>query len=189
MTSRLSSRIGVHDRVDGHGGLGEGRELPDSSLQVLGGLGHALAEDLIEVLELPGVGLLLVAQSLLRQARRDTSPQEHGVEGLGDVVVRPHVQALHHAVDLVDGGDHDDGHVAKPLVGFHALEHPVAVEPGHQDIEEHEVVVGGLQHHQSLLAVLRHLGPVAILLEATRQDVARRLGVIDDEHTGGGAHA
>ncbi len=49
-----------------------------------------------------------VAQPLLLEAGADARPQQHGVERLGKVVLRPQLDAAHDAVDLVEGRDHQD---------------------------------------------------------------------------------
>jgi hypothetical protein len=50
---------------------------------------------------------LLIAQPLLFQARADPGPEEDGVEGFGQIVLGALLDATGHAVDLVDGRDHD----------------------------------------------------------------------------------
>ena len=50
-----------------------------------------------------------LAPEVRRSAARDAREQLAGAEGLGDVVVGPHVQARHGAVLVVGGGQEDDG--------------------------------------------------------------------------------
>ena len=85
------------------------------------------------------VGLLQVAQLLLLQAGVQAGAQQHRVEGLGQVVLGAHLDAAHHAVDLVHGRDDDDRDIAQLGVALDALEHLVAVHARHDDVEQHDV--------------------------------------------------
>ena len=83
------------------------------------------------------VGLFQVAQPLLLQARIEARAQQHRVEGLGQIVFRAHLDAAHRVVDLVDRGNHDDRDIAQVGVALDSLQHLEAVQPGHDDVEQH----------------------------------------------------
>ena len=69
-------------------------------------LGDALLECAVPFLQLPRVLRFTVAQPLLLQAGADTRPQQHGIEGLGQVILRSQLDAAYDALDLVDRRDH-----------------------------------------------------------------------------------
>jgi hypothetical protein len=77
-------------------------------LQLADLLRHALLEGAVPPDQLVGLPLdrrqvlfLLVVQSLLLQASADAGPQQHRIERLGQVVLRAHLDAAHHALQLV----------------------------------------------------------------------------------------
>ena len=80
-----------------------------------------------------------VAQPLLLQTRADPRPQQHRLEGLREVVLGAELDAPHHALELIEGRDHEHGNVAQGRVALHALEELVAVEAGHHHVEEGQV--------------------------------------------------
>ena len=86
-----------------------------------------------------------------------------------------------HAVHLVERRDHEDRNVAEVLVALEALEDVVAVEPGHQHVEEHEIERAGGERGQRVLAAARGGDLVPLPAEATGEQLARRRVVVDDE--------
>ena len=68
-------------------------------------LGEEAREDVVNTRALE------VVEPLLREPRVDSRPEDHGVEGLGQVVVGADLDAADDALGLVDGGDHDHGDV------------------------------------------------------------------------------
>ena len=62
------------------------------------------------------VGLLQVAKLFLLQAGVQTCPQQHRIEGLGQVVLGPHFNAAHGAVHLVQCRNDNDRNV--PQLGI-----------------------------------------------------------------------
>ncbi len=68
--------------------------------------------DLIEM------GRLLIAQPLLVQRRADASPQQGGIERLGQVVLGAQLDAAHSAVDRIERRDHDHRDAAQRRVHF-----------------------------------------------------------------------
>ena len=75
--------------------------------------------------------LLLGGGARPAQQRPDTGLQLQNVEGLGDVVVRPALEADDLVRVLAFGGEHDDGHVGE-LPDLHARLEPV-------DLRHHQV--------------------------------------------------
>ncbi len=104
-------------------------------------------------LDLAPIGDLEVVPALLLQARPDPRLEQHRIEGLGQVVLGAELDAAEHAVELVEGRDHDHRQVAKRGVGLDLPEHAIAVELRHHDVEQDEIdrLLG--QHPQGRRAV------------------------------------
>ena len=101
----------------------------------------------------------------------------HWIEGLGDVVVRAHVQAQHLVGVLTLGGQQDHGDVA----GLSQLGHSgQAVHDRHHDVHEDQVHVLPGGHGQGFLAVIGGQHPVALGLEIYFQRGDDILFVIND---------
>ncbi len=83
-------------------------------------------------------------------------------EGLGDVVVRPHVQAGHLVHHRVPGGEHDDGHLT---LLPQAAEHLHARQGGQHDVQQHQVEFPRQGQLQSRAAVKGLLHLIALILE------------------------
>ena len=80
-----------------------------------------------------------VVEALLLEARADPGPQERRVEGLRQVVRRAQLDAADHAVELVHRRDHDHRDRPEPVVGLQPLQHLVAVQLRHHDVQQEEV--------------------------------------------------
>ena len=102
-------------------------------------LGDAPLQRPVELRELPALLRLPVVQALLLQARADPRLQQHRLERLAEIVLGAELDAAHDAVELVQRRDHEHRDVAPGGIGLEALEHRVAVEVRHHDVEEHEV--------------------------------------------------
>ena len=127
--------------------------------------------------------LLLVAQLLLLERSTDARAQQCGVEGLGQVVLGAGFNATHHAGELVECGDHDDWHMAQGLIGLHAQQDAVAVELGHHDVQQHQVVRRVSELRECIQAVHRGVDAIAIPLKASRQHVAVGVFVVDNQES------
>ncbi len=129
-----------------------------------------------------GVPHQLVAHPLLFQARADPRPEQRRIERLGQVVFRTQLDAAHHAFHLVERRDHDDRHMAQPRILAHPLEHLVAVQHGHHDVEQHEIEWTLVKQRQRFFAVFgdRQVR-VAVTLQPARQRVPVVLVVIDNQ--------
>ena len=151
-------------------------------------VGQVVAQAL-QLLELPVafsefrcVAQLAVAGALLAQAGPDAGAQQGGVERLGQIVGRPHLDAAHDAVRFVQGGDHDDGQPLRPGVVLDARKHLIAVHVRHHDIQQDDVEGLLGQCAQRFSSARRRDGPVALFLQAAGQNVPVLLVIVHDEH-------
>ncbi len=116
----------------------------------------------------------LVAQeircSLELQMRMHASPQDGRVDRLGQVVHRAEAQA-HFLVGVVgQGGQKDDGNVARQRVGLELAADGVAIHLGHHDVEQDQVRRrAGPRDLQRPRAAGRHLHLVEILKQLIHQ--------------------
>ena len=142
MTSRRWVFSGIVGAA-GHDELGELRREealePAQPLELGDLLGDAPLQRLVPLRQLAAMARLLVVQALLLQAGADPRLQEHRVERLGQVVLGAELDAAHHAVHLVQRRDHEDRDVAQRGIGLEPLEHGIAVQVRHHDVEQHEV--------------------------------------------------
>src|SRR5262249_14213804 len=84
------------------------------------------------------------------QAGADAGTQQGRIERFGQVVFSAQLDAANDAVDLVDGGNHNDGDVPQALIRLHCREHLVAVHVRHHDVEQHEIERPGVEQLQGL---------------------------------------
>ena len=135
--------------------------------------------DLLEVLALE------VVEALARDAGVDARAQQDRAERLGQVVVGAELDAAHDAVGLLDGGDHDHRQVAQGGVRADALEHLVAVELGHEHVEQDDVERrAAVQQLPARAAVVGGRDRVAEALEVAGQQPAVDRVVVDDQQPG-----
>jgi hypothetical protein len=76
--------------------------------------------------------------SKIRSCARSRAQQLGQAKGLGDIVVRPRIEAAHHVLLLVGAGQHDDRHLDALPPQARAQIAPVAV--GQPDIENDRVI-------------------------------------------------
>jgi hypothetical protein len=146
-----------------------------------------LVGPLARLLDLGKVPDFLVTQALLLQRGADPSLQQHRVERLGQVVLRPELDAPDGAARLVIRGQDDDRHAAERLVPLERLEDLVAVHLGHHDVQQDQVEGPGPDPVQRLDPALGGVHRVAEPLQPPRQQVAVRLVVVDDQQRAGAA--
>ena len=92
--------------------------------------------------------------------------QLHRVEGLGDIVIRAHVESQHLVGVLALGGQQDHRHVA----GLAQLRHGgQAVHDGHHDVHEDQMHVLPGGDAERLLAVIGGQHPIALRAEIDLQ--------------------
>ena len=81
--------------------------------------------------------------------------QDNRVERLGNVILRAGLDATDRAVNLVQGGKHDDRQMAELGIGLDELEGMKAVQLGHDDVEQDQVESPLLQEFERDAAVFR----------------------------------
>ena len=127
------------------------------------------------------------AGALVRAPQAGISPQlglhpgHHlqGVEGLGDIVVRPDVQAQDLVRVLALGGEEDNGHVAPlPQLGGG----PDAVQLGHHHVHQDEMDLVLLHSPDGLPAVIGLQGAIALAGEIDVQGGDDVLVVVADQN-------
>ena len=124
---------------------------------------------------------LLIAKALLLEARSDAGVQQHRVDRLGQVVLGAHLDAPDHAVELVERRRDDHRDVAEVRIELQLRQHLVAVELGHQDIEQHQVEVLATQQVERLAAVLCEHDGVPLLFQPAAEQKAVHPVVVDDQ--------
>ena len=129
--------------------------------------------------------LHFIVQLLALQAGPYAGAQQGRVEGLGQVILGPQLDAAYDTVDFVDGGNHDDGDVPQALARLHRGQHLVAVHVRHHDVEQHEIERLELEKLKRLPAVGGG-GDVQITLtgEAAAQRESIVLDVVDNKQPG-----
>ena len=110
---------------------------------------------------------------------------KHRVDRLGQVVLGAHLDALDHAVELVERRRHDHRDVAEMRVELQLRQHLVTVELGHQDVEQHQVEVLATQQVERLAAVLREGDGVPLLLQTAAEQKAVHPVVVGDQDRSG----
>ena len=103
----------------------------------------------------------------------------HG-EGLGDVVVRPDLQALDLVRLLLPGGEDDDGHAAALLPENAA--HIKADHLRQHHVQQHDVRVLLQGHGEPRLPVVGGEDGIALLLQVKADDIHNALLVLHDQY-------
>ena len=109
---------------------------------------------------LPARGLALGA---LAQGGADPGQQLLDGEGLGDIVVRPQIQAGHLVHGGVPGGEQD--HRQGLVLPADAPQHLQPVEPGQHDVQQHQLVLPGQGHLQPGPSVKGLSGLIALIFQ------------------------
>ena len=152
--------------------------------------GHLRREEPRQLLALPlhrgQEPRVLVAQPLVGEARPDARLQDRGPDGPGQVVDRPHADAAHDPVQLVEPRHDDHRDRREGRVRLHGGERLEAVEHRHHDVEQDEVDRPvRRQPVQRLLAVLRLQDLVAEVLQELPQGEPVDTAVVDDQDLAG----
>ena len=134
-------------------------------------LGHLL----FEAIE---VDLFAIAKALLVEAGVDARPQQHRIEGLGQVVLGARLDTADDAVDLVDGRDHDHRHPVHPRVGLEARQHLEAVHVRHHQVEEDQIEILGLHLRQRLAPAIGRADAMAEADAPPGEQIAVGLDVV-----------
>ena len=122
-----------------------------------------------------GVDLLPLAA----QQGVDAGQQLPRVKGLGEVVVRAGVEALHPVQHVRTSGQHQDGGAA--AAGADLPGHLEAVESGHHDVQDQQVIDAQLGVLRAALAAVDRLGLKALCLQQCFQGVGQQDLVLDDQ--------
>jgi len=101
--------------------------------------------------------------------------QLQNVEGLGDVVVRPTLEADDLVGVLAAGGEHDDGHVGELPDAHTGLE---PVDLGHHQIQDDEIEGAAAGQLHRLLPVIARLHLVALALQVELDALDQHLLVV-----------
>ena len=155
------------------GHLGEVASRIGSRLHRGGRLDHA--PHFAQVLELD------VAQPFLLEAGANARPQQHGIERLGQVILRAALDAPHHARHVVERRDHDDRNVTRGGIGLQAFEHRQSIEVGHEHVEQHEVEARRPHLSQRGVAAAHALHGVSLPLQAPLEHRAVVLLIVHHE--------
>ena len=148
-----------------------------------------LGIDADDVLELLLVGELLLQLDVLLfdvlfvQRLVDDDLQLFQVERLHDVVFGAELHGLDGVVGGGVGRDHD--HRQLLIVGLDLLEQLDAVEVGHADVGDDQVVFPPFQLLERVQAAHRLIHLVALLAQDERQHVAQAVVVIDQQNVYG----
>ena len=110
----------------GHSGLGQ-----DGVKQAIGAFALPL--------DLAPIGDFAVVPAFLLEAGSDARFQQNRIEWLRQIVLGAELDAPDGAAQLIERRDHDHRDVPQLRVHLHALQHLIAIEPRHHDVEEHEV--------------------------------------------------
>jgi hypothetical protein len=107
------------------------------------------------------------------------SDEHRHVEGLGDVVIRPELEADDHVRGVRPCGEQHDRHAAVPANLAHDLE---AVQRGQHHVEDRQVERVATEPLQPLPAVGARRDPEAGVRESERGHLSDRGIVLDQEH-------
>lgn len=106
----------------------------------------------------------------------DTGQQLPGVEGLGEIIVGPGIQPQHLVVNFGFGGEKQHGNPASPAAQL--TEHRDTVFYGHHDIQNHPIVVVGLQIRQCGLPVKNRIHRIVVPLQYGSQGLGKSLLIL-----------
>ena len=127
------------------------------------------------------IALHLVLRLLHLQKRCRAHAQLGFVDRLGDEVVRAGFDRVQPMLPRLERRHHDDGHVAPGRILADAPAHVEAVEPRHDDVEEHEIDAE-LKLGEPFDAVARRLDFVPQPFDEQLRDFANAFVIVDDEH-------
>ena len=159
-----------------------GRAVPDEgAVHAPPGLGQELLRHGQLALELGVAARELPLQALHRQVRVDARHDLFRLEGLGDEVHGPGLEAAHLLPRVLERGEEDDGRVGGRGVALQPAAGLVAVHPRHQDVEQDERRPRAQRHAESVLAARRHQELVAVPVERLPEEVEVGGVVVDQQ--------
>ena len=113
----------------------------------------------------------------------DAREQLRRGKGLGQVVVRAGIQPEHLVLDLGFGGEQEHGDAAAALAD--AAQHRQPVHFGYHDVEDHGVIISGLEIGKRLLAVEYGVGGIVVLLKQRDHRAGERALVLRQQNPHG----
>ena len=125
-------------------------------------------------------GQLVDLIALPPQQSIDAGQQLPGVEGLGEIVVRPGVQPLNAILRVGFGGEHQNGGGAP--VGANPACHRKAVQLGHHHIQNQQVIDPQLRILRAGLAVINALRLKALGGEQRLDRIRQQNLVLDNQN-------
>ena len=87
---------------------------------------------------------LQIAQTLFEKAGSNTSFEQHRVEGLEQIIIRPQLNSAHNVSHVGENREHDDRNALEGRVSLERSKHPVTIEIGHNQIEQHQIEGAGV---------------------------------------------
>ena len=113
-----------------------------ATLELVHGFAQAAGAGGDHVFEIVEVEILLLSEAAVFDCARDDAFKLGALEGFEEIVNGAAAEGVGGDVDVVDGGEHDDGEVG--VVSGELIEEADAVGAGHHDVGEDEVVGGVL---------------------------------------------
>ena len=129
------------------------RPLQDVGHDVLGQIAaEGRADKAFAALQLAPVAPLLLVPAFALDTRRDARLEQHRIEGLEQVIVRPGFDALDNARHVLLPGNHN--HRCRPpaLVALDPLQNLLAAQARHAPVQEHHIDSGPAEPLQRFLA-------------------------------------
>lgn len=111
-------------------------------------------------------------------------PQDEllGTEGLGEVVIGTHFEALDTIIDLALRGQHEDWNGVGPGVSLHFLENLVAVHPRKHEVQNDKIGLIFEDSFQSFTAVVNNVYFVSCSLEIEGNEVCDVDFIFDNQN-------
>ena len=134
----------------------------------------------------PDLGLRRHPAGVLEGAA-DPFEEQVGVVGLGDIVVRAHVQAPHDIVHVAHGRQEDDGQGVQVGVGAQAVTELEAIHHRHGDVADHQIGAQGPRQAQPLGPVVSQADLITRLDQDPAQHLRLDTAVFDDQDVGHGS--
>ena len=132
-------------------------------------------------LDFAQIGDFTVAQPLLFEAGADAGAQEDRVEGFGDIILGAQLDAADDALDLVEGGNHDDRQMLQGGIGFHASQDFAPIEAGHEQIEQDKIELAGADLFKGIPAIADCGDGIAEFFEPAAEQFAVRFVIVGEQ--------
>ena len=117
------------------------------------------------------------------QQRANPCLELRQIERLGQVIVRPQVEAAHPVGQRIERSEHQHRHTGP--AGPQAAQHIQAAEAGQADVEDRQVVALDRQCVVRLLAVSDHVDRIGALDQGPAERIREDRVVLDEEYSHG----